>query len=384
VCQQARRGHEPVRRATNFGQRSTDSCRTAAQFRFGLVMRQNRTCGEPTLPQLRIGVENSTWNNVGDGFYQFALHHILGSVYHAHDVVVIDGPVVRGFRAGSYASRAFDSRMMVDIDVAVFSGPILKANFTSMYLPIVRRLMRAGKAYMILSAYCDRDESAIATVRAALAEHPPIAISTRDSYTFERFHDLASAAYNGICTAFFVSKIPGVASAMPDAKYLILSTYTMYEPRFSFEMNERGMIDLNSLAVQTRQSVIWRAMRHSEWLRPRPAAYRGHEIVRVHQALYPFNHILFSAPNSYVSHNPLCYLPLYNGASLVISDRVHACVAALSFGRPAFFLGKSPRAELFERAGAAVSNSGVLHLSGEALEGEYRRFCGWLSALPLE
>ena len=41
---------------------------------------------------MKVIVENSTWNNVGDAFYQFPLYEILKSILKEDDVFMFDGP----------------------------------------------------------------------------------------------------------------------------------------------------------------------------------------------------------------------------------------------------------------------------------------------------
>ena len=47
---------------------------------------------------MKIVVENSTWNNIGDAFYQFPLYKILKNTLKQHDVYMFDGPIYRSFK----------------------------------------------------------------------------------------------------------------------------------------------------------------------------------------------------------------------------------------------------------------------------------------------
>lgn len=57
----------------------------------------------------------------------------------------------------------------------------------------------------------------------------------------------------------------------------------------------------------------------------------------------------YRGDNVYLSDVPEDYLNIYAQAQATFSDRVHACVGALASGRPAMFIGKTPRARLFRR-----------------------------------
>ena len=47
---------------------------------------------------MKIIVEDSTWNNVGDGWYQTALFKLLKDLYPNHEIYIGEGPIKRAFR----------------------------------------------------------------------------------------------------------------------------------------------------------------------------------------------------------------------------------------------------------------------------------------------
>jgi len=61
---------------------------------------------------------------------------------------------------------------------------------------------------------------------------------------------------------------------------------------------------------------------------------------------------IYSLPHTYSGDTPFPYWAIYKNSKLTISNRVHACVATLSFGNPAWLFTKSPRAGLLDRVGA--------------------------------
>ena len=68
-----------------------------------------------------------------------------------------------------------------------------------------------------------------------------------------------------------------------------------------------------------------------------------------------------------VSDIPHDYLALYANAEEVHSDRVHACVAALAYGRKARLYHPTLRGSLFEAAGAARIREELVQLDLQAL-----------------
>ncbi len=69
-----------------------------------------------------------------------------------------------------------------------------------------------------------------------------------------------------------------------------------------------------------------------------------------------------------ISDIPEDYLTLYAGAREVHSSRVHACVAAISYGVPARFYSDTPRGLLFDMVGASAIRDRLVSLDASALE----------------
>lgn len=329
---------------------------------------------------IRVIVENSTWNNIGDGFYQTSLYMILKTLLPQEQVAMGDGPIARAFRPSRMFTRnAFDIRGDQAADLYCFSGPILGERFMTHYAPLIEHISGRGATYMLLSAHGSPDLAIHDEIKSFLRKYPPIAFSSRTRQTYDKYRDAVDEPYNGICAAFFVSLVCPVASLDAEHDFVIYSFYSRYEPRVSFSTEESGAIDLNSVQVSDSTVPFWRFSRHFEWLRRLPSCSGSFQIVRpVHEVSYKFSHLNFAKPNSFLSYNPLSYLSLYSGGALTVSDRVHACVAALSYGKPAALVGKWDRATLFDRL--QLRKNGVCYLApGRAqLKDEYEQFTYWL------
>lgn len=329
---------------------------------------------------IKIIVENSTWNNVGDGFYQTSLYMILKSLLPEGQIAMGDGPLDRAFRPSRmFARNAFDIRGEQAADLYCFSGPILNATFMKHYAPLIERISGRGAAYMLLSIHGSPGLAIHDEIKSFLRKYPPIAFSSRTRQTFDKYRDAVDEPYNGVCAAFFVSLVCPVASLDADHDFVVYSFYSRLEPRVSFSIDGNGTIDLNSVQVSDSATPLWRFSRHFEWLRRLPSCSGSFQIVRpAHDLSYKFSHLNFAKPNSFLSYNPLSYLSLYSGGALTVSDRVHACVAALSYGKPAVLVGKWDRAALFDRL--QLRKDGVCYLAPgrDQLEDEYERFTSWL------
>ena len=320
---------------------------------------------------MQIAVENSTWNNVGDGFYQFAIYEFFRQKLPNVSVTMFDGPVTRAFRPRFLEQNALDSRRLIDSDIVVFSGPILNSRFLVDYAPIIERTLGKGKKYMILSTHY-RPSSGVANELLRFFEKcPPLAVSTRDRPTFQTLSAINCPLIEGVCFAFFCGELLQVSRMLNSKKPIILSFYQRPEPSIEFKAGSDGELLWALSANASKKLVPYRISRHFEWLAGRPATAFGWEIIRCQHGLSRLEHILFRAPNSYVSYNPLNYLSLYAGAEAVFTDRVHACVAALAFGRPAVFFGDTPRSSLLDRDWIRRSSDGrTLIADRAAIKGE--------------
>jgi polysaccharide pyruvyl transferase WcaK-like protein len=79
----------------------------------------------------------------------------------------------------------------------------------------------------------------------------------------------------------------------------------------------------------------------------------------------------FLSPNTLISDLPSDYLSIYAQAAEVHSDRVHACIAALSFGnRARFYVQNEPRLRMFARLGIENVAHELTDLDPEVLRRE--------------
>ncbi len=335
---------------------------------------------------MKILVENSTWVNIGDGFYQYSLFHLFKTLFPHHDIQMLDGPIARAFKLnGRFTKNALNLMRFQTGDMYVFSGPILGKNFVSAYGPKIENIVNSGSHYLILSAHAPSDPAIVDANKRLLRSYPPLAFSSRDRDTYKLYSDIAQTAYDGICGAFFASKVLSVPEVNLGCKYITLSTYNEFDPSLSVPCLPLwdGNIETATIHIAERPSPYWRIARHFEWLRGKQQQFLGDFlIIRPHHDLsYYWSHLNFVRPHSFLSYNPLSYLSLYQSTSLTISNRVHACVATLSFGNPIFFWGQTERAGVFERVGLVPHGNEIVRLPKGILDDEYSQFCHWLTSV---
>lgn len=315
---------------------------------------------------MKIGVINSAWENMGNAFYAMALKSWLSEKYPHHEVFECDEPF-RPIRTSRCRRNRLQLTSIQDVDVFVFSGPILAQLLRKEHnlAAVIKDIIARDRSYALLSvSAAEMSMSEISATADFLNAYPPILFVTRDESTYLKFKQNVTMCKNGICTAFLVRFLEGIPEVQMDVPYFISSFYLSPEPYFKCE----GSVikDISEIRVVRRRPLMpfvkLGYSRHFECLRDDyPSVLADHRVVRIHQGFNP-NCTLFNyaAPNSFVSYNPMSYLSLYKSCNFVISDRVHACVAALSYGHPVRMMTENDRCGVFTRFNLKKDSQGIM------------------------
>lgn len=234
-----------------------------------------------------------------------------------------------------------DLSLYINSDFAVLSGCILDwyiiRDFGSTLLDLknkgVKIIINGGGGTLY-------NEKVISGVRNFLKKIEPYAFISRDEMAFKNYHDLAKYSYNGIECAFFLNDYFTPAKLeMP--KYSV----------FTFDRQSEPQIDVeDGLIVRTH---------HTHYCDP-PKSY-------------------FEKQNTIISDLADDYLNLYANAEAVYTDRVHACVAALSYGTPCRLFYETTRALLFDRIGASGIEKELTYPDTTKIEKEKKNQIKFLS-----
>ena len=316
---------------------------------------------------MKIIVENSTWNNVGDGWYQFSLYFMLKECLPQHEVILGEGPIKRAFRITS-SKQMKNALNWMDYqagDIHVFSGPLIPTIDTE-YKHTIQEIKKRKKDYVLISASgTGLSKSRVTEIGNFFKKYPPLFFSSRDEESFNNFSPYIKNSYNGICTACLVDTNIDIQSYKMEEPFFISSFYTELEPSYSLQNND-DVCNIENLQIEhhkTKFYLPFKIARHLNFMQPQQAYIGNLKIVRTIQNLNTrFNHINFAMPNSFISFNPLSYLEITKSSQFVISDRVHACAIALACNKPARFLFNTPRAGIFDRMGFDYkSNNGIMY-----------------------
>jgi hypothetical protein len=315
----------------------------------------------------RIGVLTGYWStNIGNAFFQLGAEYAINSAYPgAHVFLIGDQPGYWNTRKGNPAN-ALDYVKHLDLDAVVVLGPYVRPEMEGITGQMLRAQHRKGAKIIVLAAgMMQYDKETIALSRRMMSECPPHIFTTRDTETFESLGDLATHAYDGVDVATFVSEVfPKVSTDLEP--YMVLNFDQIPEPVINPRQGFAGRVD-RAFEFEGREWCVRQPRSRTElsyrkraypfldamlFRTPGPERIDGRLVLRTDHRYNPFLMLKsYRSPNTYVGDIPHTYLSIYANSQLTISNRVHACVATVSYGNPAMLFTRSPRAYLLKRLG---------------------------------
>ncbi len=345
--------------------------------------------------------------NIGNAFFNIGGKWLLEQLLGANNIFLIaDHPAYRTFypQLRGNPRKALNLLEYVDTEYLVAQGPLFSSSFPSIWGPALERLsVRGIQVVFIGSAFFKYTREEFRAVLDILKKYPPKLIATRDprSYRILKEAGISSTLINGIDSAFFV---PEAYEPTPIAidDYIVLNFDRRPEPKIAisekgrFGSAEREKVNIARavggalnvpleysfqfadktyhLQFPVLASYFAKASKalayigHALDFRRLPDRIDGHLIVRTEHRSNPFvGWKVYRRPHSVVSDEPFTYLTVYAHAKLVLSDRVHANVAALAYGTPTMLFSPSPRGSLFEAVGAKEIRSRPVSLDPDLL-----------------
>lgn len=335
--------------------------------------------------KIKIAVQNHS-TNIGNHFFELSIINDLRNIFKDDaEIIPVEGRHFYSNRTLTASKKNYlNYGIYTKCDYFVLAGPIfqhktLRKNFE----PLFKEMQKHGTKFIYLSAGSSHySKEEINDVRNFLNDYPPFAISTRDSYTYDAYNDLAKFSHNGICSAFFSSfhyegyDTPGLG------KYIILNFEEANEPDLNY-------LNLNNFTDSSiREETIDRCSKGDginilkNLFKDFPATFDEYKLIRT---LHNFNPSIskpfIRRPNQFASVNAYAYLNLFSRADLVLARRVHACVPALSYGKPAMLFNPTKRVKLFERLELSDITKRPMVLSKDVLLKEYIDFISFLNVL---
>lgn len=202
------------------------------------------------------------------------------------------------------AANCFEIGEVADIDILAYPGMSICDEFIADNGPTFIHAASRGIGILAVGALRYTAKEAANYIRFAerLGRY---ALITRDDDTFAMFNGRLNHVYSGIDNAFSLSR-----------------AYT--PPRLSLGAYDVANFDAGPV--------------------PADLPHAKENIVYTHHKFSgDLEEGFFSKPQTNISDMPWDYLALYANCHTVYADRVHACVAALSYGRRAMLFNSTPR-----------------------------------------
>jgi hypothetical protein len=348
--------------------------------------------------------------NIGNAFFNLGTQHVLSAAVPDSRVVLLSdqaaywrmGPF--GYRTEPANSLRYWERLRPDY--VVLQGSVLTEQFPRVWGSALRALQAAGvKLLLVGVGYFDYSDREKAVCREFLSECRPYVLVSRDSETYDSLRGLAEHAHDGIDSAYFLPDVlQPVDADMP--AYVVVNFDKGPEPVLEVSAEPAGTHgpgQQRALVEFPFGGRVWRAS--FPGARARLGACLGkwypyvlgplglagstqekvgdYTIVRTDHQVNPILlGKVFRGPNAFGGDIPYTYLNLYANAELTLSDRVHAVVATLAYGKPAMLFSKSGRARILERVGADTAALNPVRLDGLRLEAERQSEVDFLRAVP--
>jgi len=290
-------------------------------------------------------------------------------------------------------------------DYIVLTGSLLTKQFPQVWRTSLKSLVQAGTKTLLISVgHYDYSPEEIEICRNLLREYPPYVFISRDHQTYENLHDTAEYSYDGIDGGYFVPDIfQPIQTDLPP--YIVLNFDKTPEPRIQVRSNNF------SQPPGPFHNVFSFEFRSQEWLLvfPRirfalsrllgkgfgfifgPIGLHGTAQERVgdlmilrtdHQLNPLMMRRIFRGPNAFAGDIPYTYLNIYAQTELTLTDRVHAALVTMAYGRPAVLFSQSGRALIIERVGGEGVTRKPTYLDIGVLAREKQAMIDFLKSVP--
>jgi hypothetical protein len=300
----------------------------------------------------------SCWpTNIGNAFVNLgALAALRAALGERAEIVHVGGMSSYLSALAGRPEHDFHPGDWLSADWVVMAGMTQSVQHLESAEPNLRRFLAGGARIAIAGGGAERyDDAEVRAVREWMRELPVHAFASRDTWSFERWGDLATHAHDGIDSAFFVGEAVRPVRFV-DRPCLALCFDSMPEPEV---VDAAGPPLPPGAPTDPRGRPGLRARLRRRLRRRGVAAYRppaieagGRFVVRARHATQPPPLGAYERPATLVSDLPGDYLALYANAEVTHTDRIHACIAALALGRRAQLYGAAvPRLRMFERVG---------------------------------
>ena len=338
--------------------------------------------------------------NIGNAFFQLGgLYALKKSVPDARISLIGEMPGYPSYwnPRGGNPANFFDWAEYIDVDYLVLMGPLFRPETERIWGYGLAKIMAKGTKLILLGVGMMKyDNVHVEKYRKFLKHYRPYVFTSRDTETFDKLGDLAEHAYDGIDLGFFVSDIYQPIGLFPKKQkwvavnfdkvpepYLDVSTSRSPSGHFDFEFEFDSLIWRGYFPkLRRRLAERSRYFMFLDGLFPGNSLTKigDYEVVRTDHRPHPLlKKKTYRYPRVMVNDVPYAYFEIYKSARLTLSNRVHACVAALAYGNHAMLFTRSPRSHLLERVGLDDIREHPMAINKDFLEQEKKNLLQFLA-----
>ena len=313
------------------------------------------------MKKMKIVYPSSDWaSNLGNPFFNLGFEYVLKEAAKLAgkevEILFTASNPEKSFKTkGRFKENTFNSaKYFSGANILVLAGPLFDISFARLFEETLKSAKEQGiKVFIISAGGIKYDSEEIQHCRQVLQKYPPYVLSTRDRDTYGNYHDLAEHSLDGICGAWFAPDYYSGYDTEDLGKYVTFTFDHAREPKVELNGFVKNQNKLNEIEVSdlshSKKAKVMRLLQ-----RGLPKSINKFTIVRPnHCVLNRPNWRLFFKPNSFISQTPYGLLNLYRNTDLTLTDRLHASVATLAYGNPAFLVIKSKRIKLLDRINGA-------------------------------
>lgn len=275
--------------------------------------------------------------NIGNAFIDYSIKYCIRKALNDPNYPIVEASNLPAYLKYNFSERKpfcwintpkdvnFDLRTMMMPDVVVMGAALLDVFWSKIHIGLLDWLRTTKTKVIILGGGGGNNYSAdeIKYVKNAWRGINVIAFIARDEKAYNNFKDLSENRYLGIDNAFFLADCFTPARLNTQGKKLGVKTFDVKIDREVHFPDDYMVITLRHRLMDVDS--IKFASRHG------------------------MNTFSIVGRTDLISDFPDDYLHIYGNAAQTHSDRVHACVATLSFGGAARYYDNSDRSWLFER-----------------------------------
>jgi hypothetical protein len=330
-----------------------------------------------------FGVLCGFWStNVGNAFFQLAAQHILQKLFPEDKAMMLADLSGYAFPKKGNHPNSFEMVAEMKMDYVVVIGPFLRREFHTILRPVLEKLAKKGTRIVCLGiGMMQYDDQTTRECKEVLKSLPIDVFTTRDTPTFEKYHDVCSNTFDGVDLAFYLPDLWDNSIYLDIEPYIVMNFDQVPEPKLVEVASGEPLIQLGGATYtlefqESRRKLAEKnvALQIVERMFASGGVPDNVGPYRILRTDHRYNPILpkkvFAYPSTMSLDIPWPYMAIYASTQATLSNRVHACVATLSFGNPAMLVTKSPRAFLLDRVGAQDIKKGLVKIDMDKLKAD--------------